>query len=110
MKLSAWRAAAQSYSAGRAGSRETAPADRSAHPYYPNLQRYIGRNCPIATTVATLGLDQVYLLPYHSLGQLKYGLLGRECSFPSTPPMVKARLEEVKATAEGAGLTAKVGG
>jgi len=79
-------------------------------PSIPTFNDTSAEIAAIARTVATLGLDEVHLLPYHSLGQSKYGLLGRECSFPSTPPMVKARLEELKAIAEGAGLTAKVGG
>ena len=50
-------------------------------------------------------LTRVKLLPYHRLGESKYGRLGREYRLPGTAPPPKERMEEIAGALRAAGLT-----
>ena len=55
----------------------------------------------IARFAASLpGVEQLHLLPYHRLGQDKYGQLGRDYTLPELRPPEQARMEELKTLVE----------
>ncbi len=64
----------------------------------------------IARLVASLRIEPLHLLPYHRLGQGKYRLLGRDYLFTGGEKLLDATMQHLKATAEAAGLTVRVGG
>lgn len=66
----------------------------------------------IARYAATLpGVEQLHLLPYHRLGQDKYGQLGRTYTLPDLRPPEPEQMEQLRRAAERAsGLTCQIGG
>lgn len=65
----------------------------------------------IAEFAASLpGVEELHLLPYHRLGQDKYGWLGREYTLTHIDPPEKERMEELLREAERSGLRCQIGG
>ncbi len=65
----------------------------------------------IARFAASLGtVKKHHLLPYHRLGQDKYGGLGRSYALKGVEPPSRERMEFLKACAEESGLTVQIGG
>ena len=65
----------------------------------------------ISKFAATLpGVKEHHLLPYHRLGQDKYGGLGRKYSLTDIEPPSKEKMEYLKSVAEESGLKIQIGG
>ena len=65
----------------------------------------------ISKFAATLpGVKEHHLLPYHRLGQDKYGGLGRKYSLTNIEPPTKERMEYLLSVAEESGLKCQIGG
>ena len=65
----------------------------------------------ISKFAATLpGVKEHHLLPYHRLGQDKYGGLGRKYSLTNVEPPTKERMEYLLSVAEESGLKCQIGG
>jgi pyruvate formate lyase activating enzyme len=64
----------------------------------------------IADHVASIGIRELHLLPYHRLGQNKYRLLGRNYNFMGSEKVAEARLKALRAEAQAAGLHVQFGG
>jgi pyruvate formate lyase activating enzyme len=56
------------------------------------------------------GVEEIHLLPYHRLGESKYGRLGRQYSLEGTSPLGQEQLSDLMRIVEGAGLRAVIGG
>ncbi|MGQ9648234.1 MAG: glycyl-radical enzyme activating protein [Thermodesulfobacteriota bacterium] len=56
------------------------------------------------------GVEEIDLLPYHRLGEPKYGRLGREYPFVGTIALSPSRLAEIRSLVESYGLRVNVGG
>lgn len=56
------------------------------------------------------GVEELHLLPYHRLGQDKYAGLGRTYTLADIVPPENAQMEELKTTAESAGIKVQIGG
>lgn len=56
------------------------------------------------------GVRQIHLLPYHNLGENKYGLLGRGYELDEIRPLRREALEPYKKMVEEAGFICKIGG
>ncbi|MDR3438606.1 glycyl-radical enzyme activating protein [Telmatospirillum sp.] len=56
------------------------------------------------------GVDTIHLLPYHTYGENKYGLLGREYPMGDTKTLAKETLEALKKVIEGQGFRCVIGG
>lgn len=65
----------------------------------------------IARFAASLpGVEELHLLPYHRLGQDKYGWLGREYTLPDILPPENAHMQELLLVAQQSGLRCQIGG
>ena len=65
----------------------------------------------IAEYAKTLtGVRTIHLLPYHSFGENKYGLMGKEYQLTHIKPLHPEDLEECKAAVESCGLQCIIGG
>jgi pyruvate formate lyase activating enzyme len=64
----------------------------------------------IAERVASLGIAELHLLPYHRLGQNKYRLLGRPYEFAGDTKVPEEMLTILRSVAAGVGLTVRIGG
>ncbi len=64
----------------------------------------------ILDTVKELGILEVHLLPYHTLGINKYEQLGRKYELKAKKSLLKKDLEPYRLLGESKGLTVKVGG
>ena len=66
----------------------------------------------IARYAASLpGVEQIHLLPYHRLGQDKYGQLGRTYTLPDLRPPEPGQMERLRQAVRGAtGLHCQIGG
>ena len=64
----------------------------------------------IAERIASLGIMELHLLPYHRLGQNKYRLLGRPYGFAADTNVSHEMLTRLRAVAGDAGLTVRIGG
>jgi hypothetical protein len=60
--------------------------------------------------VASLGIEPLHLLLYHRLGQGTYCLLGRDYLSTGGEKLPEGTMQDLKATAEAAGLIVRVGG
>lgn len=68
----------------------------------------IGDICQYVKTVE--GIDTIHLLPYHTYGENKYGLLGKDYLMKDTEPLTPEKIEELKAVVEQNGFRCVVGG
>ena len=64
----------------------------------------------IARFAASLGIQQINLLPYHRFGEGKYRLLGRPYQFQGRKNLSQKEIRALEKAAAGAGLKVKVGG
>ena len=65
----------------------------------------------IAEFARTLvGIRTIHLLPYHSFGENKYGLLGQDYTLKQIKPLAPEDLEECKAVFESYGFQCIIGG
>ena len=65
----------------------------------------------IAEFARTLvGIRTIHLLPYHSFGENKYGLLGQDYTLKQIKPLAPEDLEECKAVVESYGFQCIIGG
>ena len=65
----------------------------------------------IARFTANLqGVNEIHLLPYHSLGRDKYSGLGREYPMGDLQPPSAEKMELLLETAKSYGLKAQIGG
>lgn len=64
----------------------------------------------IALFARDLHADEVHLLPYHRLGQAKYGQLDQEYSCEEVEPLSKEREEELAVLVAGLGVTVRIRG
>lgn len=77
-------------------------------PGFNDTEREIG---DIARFAASLPhVEQIHLLPYHRLGQDKYGWLGREYTLTEILPPPDERMLALKRVAEATGLYCQIGG
>jgi len=56
------------------------------------------------------GIDTVHLLPYHTYGENKYALLGRDYPMGEISDLPKEVMESLKSVVEGLGLNCVIGG
>ena len=56
------------------------------------------------------GVKKIHLLPYHRLGQDKYGQLDREYLLPNIVPPENDRMQELFEVAKTTGLDVQIGG
>ncbi|MBM3157786.1 MAG: glycyl-radical enzyme activating protein [Chloroflexi bacterium] len=63
----------------------------------------------LAGFMKSLGLNKVDLLPYHSLGKIKYQRLGMEYKLGDLKPHTKEEIAQIKADLEAYGLKVGVG-
>ena len=56
------------------------------------------------------GVRELHLLPYHRLGQDKYGYLGRDYLLKGVEPMKDEKIEKLKKAAEKYPLQVEIGG
>ena len=64
----------------------------------------------IAKFAASLGVEEIHLLPYHRMGQDKYEGLGREYKMADIYPPSKEKMEQLKRVASREGIKAQIGG
>ena len=64
----------------------------------------------IARFAASLGIQQINLLPYHRFGEGKYRLLGRPYQFQGRKKLSQEEIDGLKKASAGAGLEVHVGG
>lgn len=64
----------------------------------------------LADFASRLGIAEIHLLPYHTLGRAKYGALGRNYSMTGVPPMKEGEAETLAEIIRSHGLIVKVGG
>lgn len=64
----------------------------------------------IADFASHLGIAEIHLLPYHTLGRAKYGALGRNYSMVEIPSMKEGEAEALAEIMRAHGLDVKVGG
>lgn len=64
----------------------------------------------IFDVIRDLGLTEVHLLPYHSLGKGKYAALGREYALDGIGPPTTKQLDLAKELCQARGLKVSVGG
>ena len=55
-------------------------------------------------------MEELHLLPYHRLGQDKYGWLGREYTLTGILPPENAHMQELLRVVEHTGLRGQIGG
>lgn len=55
-------------------------------------------------------VDTIHLLPYHSFGENKYNLLGRQYPMGDTKSIEEAQMAELKAMVESLGFNCHIGG
>jgi pyruvate formate lyase activating enzyme len=63
----------------------------------------------LAEFMLSLGLKRVDLLPYHSLGKIKYQRLGMEYKLSDLKPYEAGEVAKIKADLESYGLQVGVG-
>ena len=63
----------------------------------------------LAEFMLSLGLKRVDLLPYHSLGKIKYQRLGMEYKLSDLKPFAEGEVAKIKADLESYGLQVGVG-
>ena len=63
----------------------------------------------LAGFMAELGLKRIDILPYHSLGKMKYARLGLEYKLNGLKPYESEETESIKAFLESQGLEVGVG-
>ena len=56
------------------------------------------------------GVNAVHLLPYHTYGENKYELLGRQYTMIGTTPVPAETVDALKGLVEGMGLRCVIGG
>jgi len=54
--------------------------------------------------------DTIHLLPYHSFGENKYNLLGRQYPLSEAKSIAEASMATLKATIESSGFNCHIGG
>jgi pyruvate formate lyase activating enzyme len=64
----------------------------------------------LADFASRLGIAEVHLLPYHTLGRAKYQALGRGYSMTEIPPMKEGEAEAMADVIRAHGLYVKIGG
>ncbi|MGC8786978.1 MAG: glycyl-radical enzyme activating protein [Anaerolineae bacterium] len=64
----------------------------------------------LAEFASRLGITEVHLLPYHTLGRAKYQALGRSYLMEEIPPMKEGEAEAMADVVRSHGLHVKVGG
>lgn len=80
-------------------------------PVIPGFNYSVEEIKNIADFAKTLtGVQTVHLLPYHSFGENKYGLMGREYTLKELKNMSPKDLEECKKAVEDCGLQCIIGG
>ena len=79
-------------------------------PVIPTFNDTAAEIAAIANAVAAVGLQEVHLLPYHSLGQSKYRLLGKESSFVMRAGLDEVGFDALRDVAVRAGVYVKTGG
>jgi pyruvate formate lyase activating enzyme len=79
-------------------------------PVIPEFNATVGEIRAVADRVASLGIAELHLLPYHRLGQNKYRLLGRQYGFANDKKVPDDILTRLCAVAADAGLTVRIGG
>ena len=80
-------------------------------PVIPGFNYSVEEIKDIADFAKTLtGVQTVHLLPYHSFGENKYGLMGREYTLKELKNMSPKDLEECKKAVEDCGLQCIIGG
>lgn len=57
-----------------------------------------------------MGIRTIHLLPYHSFGENKYGLMGQDYELKEVKPLKPEDLEECKKIVEGLGFQCIIGG
>ncbi|HCN98537.1 MAG TPA: glycyl-radical enzyme activating protein, partial [Leclercia sp.] len=55
-------------------------------------------------------VDTIHLLPYHSFGENKYNLLGRQYPLSEAKSIAEASMATLKATVESSGFNCHIGG
>ncbi|MOA47132.1 4-hydroxyphenylacetate decarboxylase activating enzyme [compost metagenome] len=55
-------------------------------------------------------VDTIHLLPYHSFGENKYNLLGRQYPMGDAKSIAETKMETLKATVESLGFNCHIGG
>ena len=56
------------------------------------------------------GIRTIHLLPYHSFGENKYGLLGQDYTMKQVKPLAPEDLEECRTVVESYGFQCIIGG
>lgn len=80
-------------------------------PVIPSFNYSVETIRSIAEYAKTLtGVRTMHLLPYHSFGENKYGLMGKEYQLTHIKPLHPEDLEECKAAVESCGLQCIIGG
>ncbi len=80
-------------------------------PVIPSFNDTAAEIRAIAKFAATLrGVKEHHLLPYHRLGQDKYGGLGRRYALDGVEPPTQERMEYLLSVAEESGLKCQIGG
>lgn len=79
-------------------------------PIVPTFNDEPAEIAAIANRIAALGLREVHLLPYHSLGRGKYRLLGQDYLFTAAGNAAERQMRELSTIILRAGLRVKVGG
>jgi pyruvate formate lyase activating enzyme len=65
----------------------------------------------VADLARALGISELHLLPYHSLGEAKYEALGRQHPFADLHQVPPEQIHELKSIAEASGgLSVRIGG
>lgn len=56
------------------------------------------------------GVGTIHILPYHTYGENKYGLMGKEYQFKETPSLTKEEIAGLQRLVEGEGFKCVIGG
>ncbi|MDO5293656.1 MAG: glycyl-radical enzyme activating protein [bacterium] len=80
-------------------------------PVIPNFNSRKEDILSIASYAASLhNVETLHLLPYHSYGENKYGLLGREYALKDTKTLSEEQIDALKEIVESQGLRCVIGG
>ena len=79
-------------------------------PVIPGLNDDAGNIDGTARLALELGINEIYLLPYHNTGGYKYGRLGLECTLPEIEPPSGEHMENLAKMFSNLGIHAIIGG
>jgi pyruvate formate lyase activating enzyme len=80
-------------------------------PTIPGVNSTISEYRAICSHVKSMnGVDTIHILPYHTYGVNKYGLIGKEYPLTEVPPLTKDEIANLKKLVEDEGFKCVIGG